>query len=261
MRCFRRSTRSFASCTVLLVLATTPLEGRAATPSLDAVSEAMTAAVHARVGRGATVAVEGITGLRMTTAARSLVAVPDPSAQVGAPVRFVLPDGASGRSRGRVGEATAVVRITAPAVHARRAIARGARLAADDVALAETDLDGRPLRPLLALETVVGGRGNTDFKGTGTTTRAGELSALMTARVSDLLPNGDMVVEGVREIEINGDRQIVVLTGVVRAADVDRSNLVLSTSIGQLRIRYFGRGLIKDNLKPGWLIRALNKVF
>ena len=32
-------------------------------------------------------------------------------------------------------------------------------------------------------------------------------------------------------------------------------------SVGQLRIRYFGRGLMKDNLKPGWLIRILNKVF
>jgi flagellar L-ring protein FlgH len=102
---------------------------------------------------------------------------------------------------------------------------------------------------------------STDFKGAGTTTRAGELTALMTARVSDVLPSGDMVVEGVREIEINGDRQIVVLSGVVRGADIDQNNVVFSTSIGQLRIRYFGRGLMKDNLKPGWLIRALNKVF
>ena len=65
----------------------------------------------------------------------------------------------------------------------------------------------------------------------------------------------------VREIEINGDRQIVVLTGVVRTVDVPPSNEVLSTEIGQLRIRYFGRGLMKDNLKPGWLVRILNKVF
>lgn len=101
----------------------------------------------------------------------------------------------------------------------------------------------------------------TDFKGGGMTTRAGELTAQMTARVSDVLPNGDLVVEGIREIEINGDHQIVVLSGVVRASDVGPSNMVLSTSIGQLRIRYFGRGLMKDNLKPGWLIRALNKVF
>jgi flagellar L-ring protein FlgH len=102
---------------------------------------------------------------------------------------------------------------------------------------------------------------NTDFKGAGSTNRAGVLTALITARVSDVLPNGDMVVEGVREIEINGDRQIVVLTGVVRGADIDPANVVVSTAIGQLRIRYFGRGLMKDNLKPGWLIRALNKVF
>jgi flagellar L-ring protein precursor FlgH len=108
---------------------------------------------------------------------------------------------------------------------------------------------------------LVAAKTSTDFKGAGTTTRAGELTALMTARVSELLPNGDMVVEGVHQIEINGDRQIVVLSGVVRAVDIDQNNVVLSTEIGQLSIRYFGRGLMKDNLKPGWLIRALNKVF
>ena len=76
-----------------------------------------------------------------------------------------------------------------------------------------------------------------------------------------MLPSGDLVVEGVREIEINGDRQMVVLSGVVRVADIAPGNVVLSTSVGQLRIRYFGRGLMKDNLQPGWLIRVLNKIF
>jgi flagellar L-ring protein precursor FlgH len=109
--------------------------------------------------------------------------------------------------------------------------------------------------------SLVGTKADTNFKGSGATTRTGELSALITARVSDVLPNGDMVVEGVREIDINGDRQIVVLTGVVRPYDINTVNTVLSTSIGQLRIRYFGRGLTQDNLKPGWLIRVLNKVF
>lgn len=101
----------------------------------------------------------------------------------------------------------------------------------------------------------------TNFTGAGTTTRSGELTATMTARVVEVLANGDLVLEGVREIEINGDRQIVVLTGVARAADVRPDNTLLSTQVGQLRIRYFGRGLMKDNLKPGWLIRILNKIF
>jgi flagellar L-ring protein precursor FlgH len=140
-----------------------------------------------------------------------------------------------------------------------------------DAALAKDSSASAPFPKLFGIEkklpsfvdptSLASVKSNTDFKGSGTTTRAGELSAQMTARVSDVLPNGDLVVEGIREIEINGDRQIVVLLGVVRVADLSPTNVVLSTSIGQLRIRYFGRGLMKDNLKPGWLIRILNKVF
>jgi flagellar L-ring protein precursor FlgH len=99
------------------------------------------------------------------------------------------------------------------------------------------------------------------FKGSGTTTRTGVLTTALTARVADVLPNGDLVVEGVREIDINGDNQIVMLTGVVRVTDLSPGNVVSSTSVGQLRIRYFGRGLVKDNLNPGWLLRVLNKIF
>lgn len=99
------------------------------------------------------------------------------------------------------------------------------------------------------------------FTGGGSTNRAGTLTAVMTARVSEVLPNGDLVLEGAREIAINGDRQMVVLTGTVRPSDVLPNNTVVSTQIGQLSIRYFGNGLIKDNLKPGILVRLLNKVF
>ena len=108
---------------------------------------------------------------------------------------------------------------------------------------------------------LAGVKSDSQFKGSGATTRAGELTAVVTARVAEVLPNGDLLIEGVREIDINGDRQIVVLSGVARATDVDPQNTILSTSIGQLRIRYFGRGLMKDNLSPGFLLRVLNKVF
>ncbi len=109
--------------------------------------------------------------------------------------------------------------------------------------------------------SLIGAASDTDFKGGGSTTRTGTLNATITARVVEMMPNGDLVLEGAREVDINGDRQIIVLTGVVRTADIDRNNVVLSPSIGQLRIRYFGRGLIRDNLKPGWLVRIINKIF
>ena len=102
---------------------------------------------------------------------------------------------------------------------------------------------------------------NTSFQGGGSTSRSGSVTAVLTARVEEVLPNGDLLVQGVREIEINGDRQILVLTGVVRTADINTANVVPSTAIGQMRIRYFGKGLMKDNLSPGWLIRVLNKIF
>ncbi|HEY8548662.1 MAG TPA: flagellar basal body L-ring protein FlgH [Vicinamibacterales bacterium] len=108
---------------------------------------------------------------------------------------------------------------------------------------------------------LVGASSDTSFKGGGATSRTGTLSATITARVVEVLPNGDLVLEGAREIDINGDRQMIVLTGVARPHDISDQNVVLSPAIGQLRIRYFGRGLIKDNLKPGWLIRVLNKIF
>jgi flagellar L-ring protein precursor FlgH len=117
------------------------------------------------------------------------------------------------------------------------------------------------LPSLIDPTNLAGTKSDTAFKGAGTTTRAGELTAVVTGRVAEVLPNGDLFIESVREIEINGDRQIVVLTGVARVADISTGNVVLSTSLGQLQIRYFGRGLMKDSLSPGWLIRVLNKIF
>lgn len=101
----------------------------------------------------------------------------------------------------------------------------------------------------------------TKFAGAGNTTRAGTMTATVTGRVIEVLPNGDMVVEGVREIQVNNDRQVVVLTGVIRPTDVLPGNVVSSASVGQLRIQCLGKGLMKDSLSPGWVIRFLNKIF
>ena len=109
--------------------------------------------------------------------------------------------------------------------------------------------------------SLVDAASSTDFEGGGATNRSGALTAIVTSRIAEVLPNGDMVLEGIREIEINGDRQMLLLTGIVRPADIGPNNVVLSPAVGQLRIRYFGEGLMKDTLKPGWITRILNKIF
>ena len=102
---------------------------------------------------------------------------------------------------------------------------------------------------------------STGFTGSGGTTRTTELFATLTARVTEVLPSGDLVVEGVREVDINGDRSVVVLSGVVRAVDIQPGNVVLSSQVGQLRIQSLSAGLMRDSLSPGWLVRILNKIF
>jgi flagellar L-ring protein precursor FlgH len=99
------------------------------------------------------------------------------------------------------------------------------------------------------------------FKGGGSTTRTDALTANLTVRVSEVLPNGNLVLEGAREVQINGERQLFVLTGMVRPVDISPNNVVQSTAIAQLHVQYVGSGLLKDSLSPGWLARLLNKVF
>ncbi len=113
----------------------------------------------------------------------------------------------------------------------------------------------------MTLNRIVPMSAETKFDGSGGTTRTTELTATMTARVMEVLPNGDLVVQGVREVDINGDRNLVVLSGVVRPLDVLPGNIVPSSRIGQLRISSLSQGLIKDSLTPGYLIRLLNKIF
>jgi flagellar L-ring protein precursor FlgH len=102
---------------------------------------------------------------------------------------------------------------------------------------------------------------STTASGQGSTSRTTTMSALLTGVVKEVLPNGDLVIEGLREIDINGDRQVVVLTGVVRVLDILPGNIAPSGRIGQLRIRSLSQGVMKDSLTPGWLIRVLNKIF
>jgi len=118
-----------------------------------------------------------------------------------------------------------------------------------------------PTPAATALAKFLPASSQTGSAGSGSTSRTTTLSAMLTGRVTDVLPSGDLVVEGVREIDINGDRQIVVLTGVIRVVDIQPGNIAPSSRIGQLRIRCLSQGVMKDSLSPGWLIRILNKIF
>jgi flagellar L-ring protein precursor FlgH len=96
-----------------------------------------------------------------------------------------------------------------------------------------------------------------NFAGNGTTSRSGQLEAFVSARVTEVLPNGDLVIEGVKEVVVNRERQILGIRGIVRSFDVAPTNVVLSTAIANMEVQFNGRGVVSDANKPGWFSRIL----
>jgi flagellar L-ring protein precursor FlgH len=99
------------------------------------------------------------------------------------------------------------------------------------------------------------------FEGSGSTSRSGKLDAYITARVVEVMPNGNLKVVGSREIMVNNEKQIMTIYGVVRPRDISEENVVLSTFVADARIAYSGAGIVDDRQRPGWVANALNTVW
>jgi flagellar L-ring protein precursor FlgH len=107
----------------------------------------------------------------------------------------------------------------------------------------------------------VSGQGVSEYKGEGSTDRATRLRARMTARVTGVTPNGDLLIEGTRVIGVNDDKEALTLTGIVRPVDVAADNSVASYLIADAQITYTGRGPAGTGSRPGLIVRFLNWLF
>lgn len=100
-----------------------------------------------------------------------------------------------------------------------------------------------------------------EFAGAGKTVRSGELTAYITARIIQILPNGNLIIEGNREVRVNNENQMITLTGVIRPRDISADNVIQSTYIADAKISYSGSGIVNDQQRPGWLVRILDNVW
>jgi flagellar L-ring protein precursor FlgH len=99
------------------------------------------------------------------------------------------------------------------------------------------------------------------FDGQGATKRSGDLTAYITAKITEVFPNGNLEIFGTREVTINNELQFIHLTGIIRSRDISTDNVVLSTYIADAKIEYNGAGVVDDRQKPGWLTSLLNKIW
>ena len=96
------------------------------------------------------------------------------------------------------------------------------------------------------------------FGGKGATNREGTLTGTISVIVTEVLPNGDLRIEGHREVTVNSEKQLMTIAGIVRRVDVDTKNTVLSSAIADAKIVYSGLGVLDDVQRPGWLVRVMD---
>ena len=95
---------------------------------------------------------------------------------------------------------------------------------------------------------------NTQLNGDGATSRETSLSTTLSARVTHVLPNGYLVLEGAKDVMVNSERQIVTVRGVVRPVDLSPGNMIRSDQIAQLEIKINGKGVVGDAIRRPFIL-------
>ncbi len=99
---------------------------------------------------------------------------------------------------------------------------------------------------------------SSSFDGEGDSAQSNSLTGSVTVTVAEVLPNGNLVVQGQKHMTINQGDEFVRFSGIVRPSDINPDNTVLSTKVANARIAYVGEGMVADANSQGWLGRFFN---
>jgi flagellar L-ring protein precursor FlgH len=214
-------------------------------------------------------------------AAPALSAIEDPTAQPGyKPVRMPMPDmqpisyasnslwrqGSRAffkdQRAARVGDIMTVrVRVTDRAQldnQTQRSRKNGESLGTENMLGLETELTD--VLPHAQADALVKAQSNSSSSGAGSVRRSEQLVTNVAAVVTQVLPNGNLVIEGKQEIRVNFEVRELIVGGVVRPEDIEADNTIDSTKIAQARIAYGGRGQITDVQQPRYGQQVLDIV-
>ena len=111
-----------------------------------------------------------------------------------------------------------------------------------EYALLDFDVKPNAFNPL----PTIGSEGNDELRGTANYQKNGAFTARLTAIVSDVLPNGNLVISGRREIRIDNETKVLEVTGIVRRYDIRPDNTVQSELVADARVSYAGQGPLTD---------------
>lgn len=112
--------------------------------------------------------------------------------------------------------------------------------------VAATAVSGGAIDTTKAVDFTSGMQNN----GTGSVNRKETLETAVAAVVTQVLPNGNLVIEGRQEVRVNFEVRDLIVAGIVRPSDIQANNTIPSTKIAEARISYGGRGQITDVQQP-----------
>jgi flagellar L-ring protein precursor FlgH len=102
---------------------------------------------------------------------------------------------------------------------------------------------------------------NVNFTGNGAVQRQGQVTATLPVRVVDMLPSGDLVVEGEKAIMTGDEEHHIYMSGTVRKIDIADDDTIPSSRVADAEVEYTGKGDISDTQRRGWLNRLLTKIW
>lgn len=126
-----------------------------------------------------------------------------------------------------------------------------------NAALTNFDIFPRMFEPLPSAS----GNSQRDFNGSARVDRNASFRTMISVVVIDVMPNGNMLVEGTRRLMVDGDRKVIRITGQVRPLDVTRTNMVTSDKVANAAFAIEGSGPSAKQVNRGWFSRFLDAVW
>lgn len=99
------------------------------------------------------------------------------------------------------------------------------------------------------------------YNGDGSVVRSQQIQARVTATVVGRKDNGDLLIEGARMIEVNGEKEVVTVSGAVNPLIIPPDNTIEAFRIADLQITYKGKGVATEGSRPGFFLRLVNWLF
>jgi len=117
------------------------------------------------------------------------------------------------------------------------------------------------LAPIIGTNINVTGQADNKYNGLGQTSRSSAVQARIAAWVTEVLDNGNLMVEGKHRVEVNNETQEITIRGIVRAKDISGANSIFSYQVANAALKVSGTGVVAETENPGWLTRFFNWLF